>query len=204
MLCGILPPMNKTRLEAFSDAVIAIIMTIMVLELKVPHGGTWEALQPLGPILLAYVLSYTYLGIYWSNHHHMFHATDHVDGRVLLANLHLLFWLSLIPFTTAWMAENNFATAPTATYGAVLLFAAISYYILYGTIISHDDANQELREAIGKDWKGKASIVLYVLGFTAAFVHEWLAIAIYSLVALMWLVPDRRIERKLGHRHKHS
>jgi uncharacterized membrane protein len=194
--------MNSTRLEAFSDAVIAIIMTIMVLELKAPHGASWEELSPLLPMFLAYVLSYTYLGIYWNNHHHLMHATDHVDGRVLWANLHLLFWLSLIPFTTAWMAENHFATIPTSLYGGVLLCCAIAYYILYGAIISHSDANQELREAIGKDWKGKISIVLYIAGFLLAFFHVAIALGVYALVALMWFVPDRRIETKLGHRHR--
>ncbi len=194
--------MEKTRLETFSDAVIAIIMTIMVLELKAPHGTDWHAITPLIPISVAYVVSYTYLCIYWNNHHHMLHATDHIDGRVMWANLLLLFWLSLIPFSTAWMAENHFATVPTAVYGAVLLLSAISYYVLYWSIISHDDANHELREVIGKDWKGKVSILLYVIAIPATFKHEWIALGIYILVALMWFIPDRRIEKKLGHRHR--
>lgn len=193
--------MNKTRLEAFSDAVIAIIMTIMVLELKVPHGADWNALQPLIFTFLAYVMSYTYLGIYWNNHHHMLHATDHVDGLILWANLHLLFWLSLIPFSTAWMAENSFAMLPTALYGAVLLFAAIAYALLFRAIVAHCDANQDLRDAIGRDKKGDVSIALYVVALATTFLNQWIALGIYVLVAIMWLVPDRRIERNLGHRH---
>jgi TMEM175 potassium channel family protein len=192
--------MNKTRLEAFSDAVIAIIMTIMVLELKVPHGMDWVSLRPLIPVFLAYVMSYVYLGIYWNNHHHMLHATDHVDGLILWANLHLLFWLSLIPFTTAWMAENGFAMLPTAIYGAVLLLAAIAYALLFRAIVAHCDANQDLRDAVGRDKKGHISIMLYVLALAAAFFNQWIALSIYVLVALMWFIPDRRIERKLGHR----
>lgn len=194
--------MDKARLEIFSDAVIAIAMTLMVLELKVPHGADWEALRPLGPIFFSYVMSYVYLGIYWNNHHHLFHATDHIDGRIMWANLHLLFWLSLIPFTTAWMSENHFAMLPTAFYGAVLLLAAVAYYLLYLAIVGHGDANQELREAIGKDWKGAISIVLYLLALVLAFVHQWSAIALYVLVAMLWLIPDRRIEKKLGHRER--
>jgi uncharacterized membrane protein len=193
--------MNKTRLEAFSDAVIAIIMTIMVLELKVPHDFDWQALQPLIPVFLAYVMSYVYLGIYWNNHHHMLHATDHVDGRILWANLHLLFWLSLIPFTTAWMAEGGFRMTPTAVYGGVLLCAALAYALLFRAIVAHCDANQDLRDAIGRDKKGNISIVLYILALVAAFFNQWIALGIYVLVAVMWFIPDRRIERKLGHRH---
>jgi uncharacterized membrane protein len=192
--------MHTARLEAFTDAVIAIIMTIMVLELKVPHGADWNALRPLIPVFLSYVMSYTYLGIYWNNHHHLLHATDHIDGRVLLANLHLLFWLSLIPFTTAWMAENHFSVIPTAAYGAVLFLAAVAYSLLYLAIIQHEDANHELREAIGKDRKGNGSIALYVLALIATPFNQWISIGIYVVVALMWLIPDRRIERKLGHR----
>lgn len=192
--------MNSTRLEAFTDAVIAIIMTIMVLELKVPHGVTWSELAPLLPVFLAYVLSYLYLGIYWNNHHHLMHATDHIDGRIMLANLHLLFWLSLVPFTTAWMAENMFATLPVALYGIVLLLAAAAYYILYWAIIAHKDANHELREVMGKNWKGKVSMVLYVAAAGIAFWNQWIALGIYAAVAVLWFVPDSRIEKKLGHR----
>lgn len=195
--------MDKNRLEIFSDAVIAIAMTIMVLELKVPHGTDWHALQPLVPTFLAYVMSYIYLGIYWNNHHHMFHATDHIDGRVMWANLALLFWLSLVPFTTAWMAENHFATLPTAVYGLILFLAAVSYSLLYVAIISHCDANNELREVIGRDRKGKASLLLYALGIPLALYNPWIGIGIYILVAFIWFVPDRRIERNLGHRHLH-
>ncbi|HVW66258.1 MAG TPA: TMEM175 family protein [Candidatus Peribacteraceae bacterium] len=193
--------MDKTRLMTFTDGVIAIIITIMVLEMHVPTGTDWNALRPLMPIFLAYVLSFVYLAIYWNNHHHLLHATDHVDGKILWANMHLLFWLTLVPLTTAWMAENGFAKLPTAVYGVDLLLAAIAYYILERTIIAHEDANDALAEAIGKDVKGKASIVLYVAALILAFLNQWIAIAIFAFVALMWLVPDRRIERKLGHRH---
>ncbi len=193
--------MNKTRLEAFSDGVIAILLTIMVLELKIPEGHTWEALRPLVPIFLTYVMSFVYLAIYWNNHHHLLHATDHVDGRILWANLHLLFWLSLIPFVTGWMDENHFAMVPTALYGVVLLCAGLAYFILTQTIIRHCDANQDLREVLQGDRKGKISLLLYMLGVATTFAHPLLGIGIYVFVALMWLVPDRRIERNLGHRH---
>ncbi len=192
--------MHTTRLEAFSDAVIAIIMTIMVLELRPPEGAEWTALLPLIPAFLAYVLSFLYLGIYWNNHHHMMHATDHVDGRILWANMHLLFWLSLVPFATAWMAENDFAEIPTVLYGCVLLMAAVAYFILSRAIMAHKDANHDLREAVGKDVKGKISLVAYVLAIPLAFVEPRGAIAIFALVALVWLVPDPRIERLYGHR----
>ena len=192
--------MNSTRLEAFSDAVIAIILTIMVLELRIPEGANMEALRPLLPVFLAYVLSFLYLAIYWNNHHHLMHATDHVDGRILWANMHLLFWLSLIPFATGWMSQNGFARLPTALYGGVLLMAAIAYFILVLAIKAHSDANDALRQAIGRDVKGKISILFYLLALALAFESEWLAITIYILVAFMWLVPDRRIERKVGHR----
>jgi uncharacterized membrane protein len=190
--------MPKARLEAFSDGVIAILITIMVLELKVPHGSSWSALAPLLPVLTAYVLSFVYLGIYWNNHHHMLHAAGRVDGRILWANLHLLFWLSLVPFTTAWMGENHFAALPTALYGVVLLLAAVAYFILARAIIASEGPRSRLAEALGKDWKGKASIVLYAVAIPLAFFREWLADAIYAGVALMWLVPDRRIERRAG------
>jgi uncharacterized membrane protein len=189
--------MGKGRLEAFSDGVIAIIITIMVLELKVPHGDGIEALLPLLPVFLSYVLSFVYLGIYWNNHHHMLHATHRVTGGVLWANLHLLFWLSLIPFATGWMGENHFSAGPAALYGVVLLMAAIAYTILQGTIIASQGGESLLRKAVGSDWKGKASIVAYALAVPLAFVAQWLALALYVLVALLWLVPDRRIEQVL-------
>lgn len=195
--------MDKTRLEIFSDAVIAIAMTLMVLELKVPHGASWAALTPLWPTFLAYVMSYVYLSIYWNNHHHMLHATDHIDGRIMWANLHLLFWLSLIPFATAWLAENNFAQVPTAVYGAVLLLAAIAYSILFKAIVAHSDANQDLREAVGDDRKGRMSIVFYVIALPLCMFSQWVALGLYVLAALIWLVPDKRIESRFGHRHHH-
>ena len=189
--------MNKTRLEAFSDAVIAIIITIMVLELKVPHGVTLEALHPLWPVFVSYVLSFAYLAIYWNNHHHMLHTLHRVTGPILWANLHLLCWLSLIPFTTGWMGENHFAALPTALYGFVLLMAAIAYFILQHFIIASQGADSLLNRAVGSDWKGKLSPILYLVAIVAAFVVEWVAFAIYAAVAVMWFVPDRRIERVL-------
>ncbi len=191
--------MNKTRLEAFSDAVIAIIMTVMVLELKIPHGNDLETLKPLLPVFLAYVLSFIYLGIYWNNHHHMLQATRKVNGKVLWANLHLLFWLSLIPFVTGWMGENNFEPLPTAIYGVVLLLAGVSYSILQNKLIHHSESeNSTLGEAVGSDLKGKLSLVAYLLAIPLAFVNEHISHAIYTLVALMWFIPDRRIERKIS------
>ena len=190
--------MNKTRLEAFSDGVIAIIITIMVLELKVPHGEQLETLKPLLPVFLSYVLSFIYLGIYWNNHHHMLHASHKVTGSILWANLHLLFWLSLIPFTTGWMGENHFAEWPTALYGVVLLMAAIAYFILQSRIIASQGSDSVLARAVGKDWKGKLSPVLYLIAILVAFSSHWVSKAIYALVALMWLIPDQRIERVLA------
>jgi len=187
--------MGTNRLEAFSDGVIAIIITIMVLELRAPHEVTLEALKPLVPVLLSYVLSFVYLGIYWNNHHHMLHVTKSVNGGILWANLHLLFWLSLLPFATAWMGENHFARVPTAIYGAVLLMAAIAYFILAHAIIRKEGQDSILGRAFGSDWKGKISPLLYLIAIGLAFVHEWLAQAVYTTVAIMWLVPDRRIER---------
>jgi uncharacterized membrane protein len=187
--------MGKNRLEAFFDGVVAIIITIMVLEMKVPHGAGIDVISPLLPVLLSYVLSFVYLGIYWNNHHHMLHATRQVTGSMLWANLHLLFWLSLVPVTTGWMGENHFASLPAAMYGFVLLMAAIAYYILQQRIIASQGNDSILKKAVGKDWKGKLSPVLYVAAISLAFVSRWLAIAIYIAVALMWLVPDRRIER---------
>jgi uncharacterized membrane protein len=190
--------MGKTRLEAFSDGVLAIIITIMVLEMKVPHGDDLGALRPLVPVFLSYVLSFVYLGIYWNNHHHMLHATQHVSGAILWANLHLLFWLSLFPFVTGWMGENHFAAAPTALYGLVLLLAAIAYWILQRTIIASQGSESLLAKAVGRDVKGKLSPLLYALAIPLAFLDQWIAGGLYVLVALMWLVPDRRIERVLG------
>ena len=192
--------MNKTRLEAFSDGVIAIIITIMVLELRPPHGESFATLRPLLPVFLSYVLSFIYIGIYWNNHHHMLHACHKVTGSVLWANLHLLFWLSLIPFTTAWMGENHYAEPPTALYGLVLLMAAIAYYILQRVIMSSDGPESVLRRAIGSDWKGKLSPGLYVLAIFTTFWSKWVALAIYVFAALIWLIPDRRIENALQHR----
>jgi len=189
--------MGKDRLEAFSDGVLAIIITIMVLEMKVPHGAALGDLLPQVPVLLSYVLSYVYVGIYWNNHHHLLHACTRVTGTVLWANLHLLFWLSLFPFATGWMGENQFAAPPTAVYGAVLLGAAIAYWILQQAIIAAEGPGSVLKRAIGGDWKGKLSPVLYVLGIVLAAWQQKLAQAIYVLVALLWLVPDRRIERTL-------
>ncbi len=191
--------MNKTRLEAFSDAVIAIIMTIMVLELKVPHGVTFDVLKPLLPIFLAYLLSFVYLGIYWNNHHHMLQATKRVNGKVLWANMHLLFWLSLVPFATGWMGENHFAAMPTALYGVVLLMCALAYTILQTTIVKHHSEEESLLgKAVGNDLKGKISLVCYLLAIGSAFVQENISHALYVVVALIWLVPDRRIEKKIN------
>jgi uncharacterized membrane protein len=189
--------MDKSRLEAFSDGVVAILITIMVLELKVPHDATWGALTELRPVLLAYVLSFVNLGIYWSNHHHLIYATRRVNGAVLWANLHLLFWLSLMPFTTAWMGENNFALIPTVAYGIDLLASSIAYFILVRAILAQEPPESRLADALGSDFKGKASTSLYVAAIVLAFVNPHIAQAIYVFVALMWLVPDRRIERRL-------
>jgi uncharacterized membrane protein len=189
--------MPTTRLEAFSDAVLAIIITIMVLELKVPHGEDLSALRPLVPVFFTYVLSFIYLGIYWNNHHHMMHAVKRVTGGVLWANLNLLFWLSLFPFVTGWMGENHFARLPTALYGGVLLMAAVSYMILTATIIKEEGADSMLARALGRDLKAKLSVVAYAVAILLCFVSHWIAAAIYVLVALTWLVPDRRIERML-------
>jgi uncharacterized membrane protein len=190
--------MKKGRLEAFSDGVIAILITIMVLELKIPHGADLESLRPLLPLFLTYVLSFVYLAIYWNNHHHMLHATDHINGKILWANMHLLFWLSLVPFVTGWMGENHFANLPTAVYGAVLLAAAIAYYVLQKMIIAQQGRNSKLRAAIGRDLKGKISPLIYLAAIPLAFVNQWISDALYVTVALMWLIPDRRIESKLN------
>lgn len=190
--------MGKGRLEAFSDGVIAVIITVMVLELKEPHGESFHALVPLIPALLVYVLSFVYVGIYWNNHHHMLHACTKITGGVLWANLHLLFWMSLIPFTTSWVSENHLAAAPTALYGFVLLMAAIAYWILQQIIIRAQGPGSLLEAAVGGDWKGKASPVLYLAAIGCAFWLPWLSQSLYALVALLWLRPDRRIERALA------
>ena len=189
--------MGKNRLEAFSDGVIAIIITIMVLELKTPHGASLSVLTPLIPVFLSYVLSFVYVGIYWNNHHHMLHATHRVSGPILWANLHLLFWLSLFPFATGWMGENHFAARPAALYGFVLLMAAIAYWVLQQAIIAAGGPSSVLRAAVGRDWKGKLSPLFYVIAIVSTFWTPWVAEAIYVAVALIWLIPDRRIERVL-------
>jgi uncharacterized membrane protein len=189
--------MGKTRLEAFSDGVLAIIITIMVLELKVPEGDTLAVLKPLFPTLLSYVLSFTYIGIYWNNHHHLLHTCNKVTGAVLWSNLHLLFWLSLLPFTTGWMGENHFASLPTAMYGFVLFMAACAYTILQKAIMHAQGSDSLLGRALGKDWKGKSSIILYIFGIVCAYWQPLLAQAIYAGVAIMWVVPDKRIETQL-------
>jgi uncharacterized membrane protein len=186
--------MRSTRLEAFSDAVIAIVITIMVLELAIPHEGEWEALRPLVPKFLTYALSFVFLGIYWNNHHHLLQVVEQVNGKILWANLHLLFWLSLTPFVTGWMGESDFTSETVAAYGAVLLLAAIAYYILQRLILKAHGPGFRLREALGRDVKGKVSPVLYLSAIPLAFVSRWVAVGIYVFVALMWLVPDRRIE----------
>jgi uncharacterized membrane protein len=184
---------SKGRLEAFSDGVIAILITIMVLDLKVPHGGDWAALRTILPVFATYVMSFVYLGIYWNNHHHMLYMTTRINGKILWANLHLLFWLSLVPFATGWMGEN-FARLPTAIYGADLLLAGVAYLILQGAIVSDQGSGSKLAAAVGRDLKGKLSAVLYAIAILLAFSVRWLSLAIYVGVALMWLVPDRRIE----------
>ena len=190
--------MKTNRLEAFSDGVIAILITIMVLEMKVPHGENLEALIPVIPVFLSYVLSFIYLGIYWNNHHHMLHAAQIVTGPILWANLHLLFWLSLVPFATGWMGENHFASAPAALYGVVLLMAALAYYVLQLKIIAAQGPDSILQKAIGSDWKGKLSPGLYAIAIPIAFWWQWISMGLYILVALLWLIPDRRIERVLS------
>jgi uncharacterized membrane protein len=190
--------MTRGRLEAFSDGVIAILITIMVLELHVPHGGDWNALRPLLPHFSAYVLSFVFLGIYWNNHHHMLHMVERVNGKILWANLHLLFWLSLVPVTTAWMGENHLAPAPTAAYGIVLLMAAIAYTILLRAILGLHGPKSKLAEAVGDDRKGKLSMAAYAVAVAAAFVLPWIAVALYVAVALIWLAPDPRIESRVG------
>ncbi len=190
--------MHKGWLEAFSDGVIAIIITIMVLELKVPRGSDWAALQSVVPVFLSYVMSFVFLGIYWNNHHHLLQAIKHVNGRILWANLHLLFWLSLVPFVTAWLGENDFASRPVALYGIVLLFAAVAYFILVQTLIVHHGSDSVLAAAIGRDVKGKISVGLYAVAILLSLSNSMFACALYVLVAVIWLIPDRRIEKVLN------
>jgi uncharacterized membrane protein len=189
--------MSKTRLEAFSDGVIAIIITIMVIELRAPHGSDWSTLRPLLPVLLSYVLSFVYIGIYWNNHHHLLHATRQISGGAMWANLHLLFWLSLVPFVTAWMGENEFARNPAALYGVVMLMAAVAYTILVRVLLKHHDRDSALARAIGSDAKGYISLALYVLGIMSSWINPSISLVFYVVVAVIWLVPDRRIERAL-------
>lgn len=196
--------MNKGRLEAFTDGVLAIIITIMVLELKVPHGENFEDLKPLLPIFLSYILSFIYLAIYWNNHHHMMQTVTHVTGSILWANMHLLFWLSLIPFVTGWMGENDFSFASVILYGIILLFAAIAYWILQLIIIKKHGKDALLAKALGKDIKGKVSPILYLIGIISAFINAWFAGFMYVLVAIIWLVPDTRIEKALKENKKHT
>ncbi len=190
--------MSKGRLEAFSDGVIAIIITIMVLEMKVPHGADLAALRPLIPVFLSYVLSFTFVGIYWNNHHHLLHATRQVNGRILWANLHLLFWLSLIPFVTHWMGENHFAAWPVALYGAVILLAGCAYYLLTQALIAHHGKDSTIATAVGRDFKGKVSLVICAVAIPLAFKNAWISCALYVLVAVIWFIPDRRIEKTLA------
>jgi len=184
-------------MEAFSDGVIAILITIMVLELRPPHDGSLQSLKPLIPVLLSYIMSFVYLGIYWTNHHHLLQAVEHVNGGVLWANLHLLFWLSLVPFATAWLGETNFARMPVAVYGGVLMAAAIAYFLLVKTLLALHGHDSLLANALGSDFKGKISVVIYAVAIALAFVNSWISCALYVLVAVMWIIPDRRIERRL-------
>ena len=194
--------MRTSRLEAFSDGVIAILITIMVLELKTPAGHEWSDLRPLVPIISSYVLSFIYLGIYWNNHHHMIHLTDRVSGSVLWANLHLLFWLSLVPFATAWVGEAHLAALPVAVYGFVFMMAGTAYFILKTRLIAAQGPHSALAEALGSDFKGKISVLLYLVAIPLAYVSVWLSLAIYAGVAAMWLVPDSRIEKRVSHHHR--
>ena len=188
--------MGKTRLEAFSDGVIAIIITIMVLELRAPHGSEVGVLRPLLPAFLSYVLSFIHIAIYWNNHHHLIHTARHVTGGILWANIHLLFWLSLVPFVTAWMGENHFEQRPVALYGVVMLMSGVAYYILTVTLIRHHGPESALREAVGKDFKGVMSVAMYAIAIALSFINHWVALSIYWIVAVVWLIPDRRIERR--------
>lgn len=187
--------MGKGRLEAFSDGVFAVVITIMVLELKVPHGDDWNSLKPVFPVFLSYILSFINVGLYWNNHHHMMFAVQHVNGKVLWANSHLLFWLSLIPFTTAWMGENHFTTWPVALYGVILMMGGIAYYILAHTLIQLHGKNSTLAKALGRDYKGILSVVIYIVAFPLAFINSWISLTMYAMVVAMWLIPDKRIEK---------
>ena len=189
--------MGPERMEAFSDGVIAIIITIMVLEMKVPHGDDLASLKPLFPVFISYILSFINIGIYWNNHHHMMHAVRHINGTVLWANIHLLFWLSLIPFVTGWMGENHFAKWPVALYGIVLFMAGLAYYFLTYALLALHGKQSSLAAALGKDWKGKISVVFYAIGIGICYINEWMALSIYTLVTAMWFIPDRRIEKNL-------
>jgi uncharacterized membrane protein len=188
--------MGKTRLEAFSDGVIAIIITIMVLEMRAPHGTDLDSLRPLLPVFGSYVLSFVHVAIYWNNHHHLLHTARHVSGGILWANMHLLFWLSLVPFVTAWMGENHFEQQPVALYGVVMMMSGVAYYILTTTLIRHHGPESGLRAAVGNDFKGLISVVMYVIAITVSFANHWVSLAIYVAVTLMWLVPDPRIEKR--------
>ena len=188
--------MGKTRLEAFSDGVIAIIITIMVLEMRAPHGTDLDSLRPLLPVFGSYVLSFVHVAIYWNNHHHLLHTARHVSGGILWANMHLLFWLSLVPFVTAWMGENHFEQQPVALYGVVMMMSGVAYYILTTTLIRHHGPESGLRAAVGKDFKGMISVVMYVIAIAVSFANHWVSLAIYIAVALMWLIPDPRIEKR--------
>ncbi|MES2797154.1 MAG: TMEM175 family protein [Bacteroidota bacterium] len=191
--------MGKGRLEAFSDGVLAIIITIMVLEMKVPHGNdSLESLKPLLPVFLSYILSFIYIGIYWNNHHHMLHATKQVNGKILWTNTHLLFWLSLIPFSSGWMGENHFTTLPVAMYGFILLMCGVAYYLLAKSLATHHGKESTLHKAIGEDRKGKLSIILYMIGIGLSFINPWLGFVVYTIVACIWFIPDRRIENRLN------
>jgi len=196
--------MKRGRLEAFSDGVLAIVITIMVLEMKVPHGTDWTVLSELWPVFLSYILSFVYIGIYWNNHHHLLSAVDHVNGSIMWTNLHLLFWLTLVPFVTGWMGENHFAPVPTMLYGAVLLMAAIAYWILQGRILAAQPPESPLRREMGTDLKGKLSPLVYLTGIAAAYFVPMIAFGIYALVAVLWFVPDRRIERALRQSERHE
>ena len=196
--------MGKGRMEAFSDGVLAIIITIMVLEMKVPHGDTFEALKPLLPVFISYVLSFVNIGIYWNNHHHMLHAAKHVNGAVLWTNIHLLFWLSLFPFVTGWMGENHFAKWPVALYGVISFMAGVAYYFLAHCLASLHGKNSTLATALGNDWKGIISVVIYAVGIGLCFIKPWLGVTTYMLVAAMWFIPDKRIENKLGTEKMHE
>ncbi len=194
--------MGKGRLEAFSDGVLAIIITIMVLEMKVPHGDDWAALQPLYPVFLSYVLSFIYIAIYWNNHHHLMQVTHKIDGRIMWANNHLLFWLSLMPFASGWMGENHFTALPTAVFGIVLFMAGVAYYILEQLLRKLHGNESILARALGNDLKGKMSVIIYAVAIEAAFLHTWISLSLYTLVAIIWLIPDKRIENKIAEEQK--